>query len=198
MQAVDRALLVDTLPPSRQASGNAWAARMLGVGSVVGFFMLALLSYHISYAHVLLIYSGNINLPRILPFLGKTQLEVLSVVVSLLLLFGHMTMATLVKERILCSKSQGKSFRQEVKDIWSNMRTLPRVIRQIVCFSPFVHPTLTDQVQCIIQFLCAIPLFSRISADSNQCVDSVVSMPLLQHHLHWRHLQMELSNGDDR
>ena len=39
VQAVDRALLVDTLPAERQASGNAWAARMLGIGSVVGFFV---------------------------------------------------------------------------------------------------------------------------------------------------------------
>ena len=39
VQAVDRALLVDTIPYSKQASGNAWAARMLGIGSVVGFFM---------------------------------------------------------------------------------------------------------------------------------------------------------------
>ena len=37
--AVDRALLVDTIPSSEQASGNAWAARMLGVGSVIGYFM---------------------------------------------------------------------------------------------------------------------------------------------------------------
>ena len=35
VQAVDRALLVDTLPPSCQVSGNAWAASMSGVGSVV-------------------------------------------------------------------------------------------------------------------------------------------------------------------
>lgn len=39
VHAVDRALIVDTLPPSRQAPGNAWAATMLGIGSVVGFFM---------------------------------------------------------------------------------------------------------------------------------------------------------------
>ena len=36
---MDRALLVDTLPTSEQAAGNAWAARMLGVGSVAGFFV---------------------------------------------------------------------------------------------------------------------------------------------------------------
>ena len=39
VQAVDRVLLVDTVPSSEQASGNAWAARMLGFGSVMGFFV---------------------------------------------------------------------------------------------------------------------------------------------------------------
>ena len=39
VQALDRALLVDTLPPSLQPTGNAWAAGMLGFGAVVGFFM---------------------------------------------------------------------------------------------------------------------------------------------------------------
>jgi hypothetical protein len=45
--------------------------------------------------------SGNIDLTRVFPFLGGTQLEVLSVVVSLMLLLGHVMMAGLVKERIL-------------------------------------------------------------------------------------------------
>ena len=39
VQAADRALIVDTLPFSLQPAGNAWAARMLGVGSVMGFYM---------------------------------------------------------------------------------------------------------------------------------------------------------------
>lgn len=46
-------------------------------------------------------FSGNVDLPRLLPFLGKSQLQVLSVVVSLLLLGGHILMATLVKEKVL-------------------------------------------------------------------------------------------------
>jgi len=100
VQAVDRALLVDTIPPSEQASGNAWAARMLGVGSVVGFFVCVhqyLHSGHWDRPHI----SGNINLTRILPFLGESQLGALAVVVSLLLLAGHLTMALLVQERVL-------------------------------------------------------------------------------------------------
>ncbi|KIM38864.1 hypothetical protein M413DRAFT_447558 [Hebeloma cylindrosporum] len=128
VQAVDRALLVDTIPSSDQAAGNAWAARMLGIGSVVGFFV------------------GNINLPRIFPFFGKSQLQVLSVVVSILLLGGHVLMASLVKERVLLksdSKLHRKTFVQEAREIYTNIRTLPRVIRQI----------------CIIQFFAWIAWF---------------------------------------
>jgi len=36
---MDRALLVDILPVSEQERGNAWAGRMFGIGSVVGFFV---------------------------------------------------------------------------------------------------------------------------------------------------------------
>ncbi|KAJ6481971.1 hypothetical protein C8R45DRAFT_1151255 [Mycena sanguinolenta] len=51
VQAVDRALLVDMLPPEQQAAGNACAALMLNTGSVVGFFF------------------GNLDLHTLLPFL---------------------------------------------------------------------------------------------------------------------------------
>jgi hypothetical protein len=44
VQAVDRALLVDTLPATEQATGNAWAAQMLGIGGVIGFFLCVLFS----------------------------------------------------------------------------------------------------------------------------------------------------------
>ncbi|PPR06325.1 hypothetical protein CVT24_001015 [Panaeolus cyanescens] len=129
VQAVDRALLVDTIPSSEQASGNAWAARMLGVGSVVGFF------------------AGNVDLPRILPIFGDSQLKVLSVVVSILLLGGHVLMCVLVKEKVLLKEANGKSHRKsfvgEMKDIWANMRTLPHVIQQI----------------CLIQFFSWIAWF---------------------------------------
>ncbi|KAL0581668.1 hypothetical protein V5O48_000370 [Marasmius crinis-equi] len=39
VQAMDRALLVDVLPSALQPAGNAWAAKMLAIGSVVGFFI---------------------------------------------------------------------------------------------------------------------------------------------------------------
>ncbi|KAF8056981.1 major facilitator superfamily domain-containing protein [Lyophyllum atratum] len=131
VMAMDRALLVDTLPPSAQASGNAWAARMLGIGAVVGFFV------------------GSIPLPAMFPFLGTTQLQVLSVIVSVLLLGGHVVMAACVKERVLLKSTdrslskRPNAFIREVRELWSNLLTLPPVIRQI----------------CIIQFFAWIAWF---------------------------------------
>ncbi|KAH8102283.1 MFS general substrate transporter [Cristinia sonorae] len=119
VQAVDRALLVDTLPTSKQADGNAWAARMLGIGSVAGYFI------------------GNVDMTKILPFLGSTELEVLSILGSLGLLVWHGVTAFCVKERVVvASRNGGKSFIQEIKEIYTNARTLPSVIRQI-CYIQF-------------------------------------------------------------
>jgi solute carrier family 45 protein 1/2/4 len=39
VMSTDRALVVDTLPPSQQEEGSAWAGRMFGFGSVAGFFV---------------------------------------------------------------------------------------------------------------------------------------------------------------
>ncbi|KAF8839456.1 MFS general substrate transporter [Paxillus ammoniavirescens] len=119
VQALDRALLVDTLPPTEQPTGNAWAARMLAVGSVAGFFV------------------GNLDLPWIFPFIGSAQLEVFSVIASLLLFATHIWVCSQVKERVLFASSGGPgNFRQELKKLWKTLMRLPKVIRQI-CFIQF-------------------------------------------------------------
>lgn len=142
VQAVDRALLIDTLPSAAQPAGNAWAARMLGVGSVIGFFVCVFRT-SFSAQRLTKVNRGNIELPTLLPFLGKSQLEVLSVIVSLLLFAGHAVMVVLVKERILLkdndSKTRRKTFTQELKDMWFGMLTLPPVIRKIVSICPEQH-----------------------------------------------------------
>jgi len=134
VMAVDRALLVDTLPPDVQASGHAWAARMQGFGAVIGFFV------------------GSIPLPAIFPILGTTELEVLSFIVSLLLLFGHIIMAVCVKERVLLRDDDQRyptkrpnAFIREVREIWSNFVTIPPVIRQIVS-TPFFLSSSHSQI----------------------------------------------------
>ncbi|KAL1659138.1 major facilitator superfamily domain-containing protein [Schizophyllum commune] len=116
VQAVDRAILVDTLPPTAQASGNAWAARMLGIGSVVGFF------------------AGNVDLPSYFTWLGSNQLGVLSVIVIFWLVLVHAITVTSVKERILLKRtciSLLQTFKREFKDIFANIFRLPRTIKQI-------------------------------------------------------------------
>ncbi|KDN44339.1 hypothetical protein RSAG8_05603, partial [Rhizoctonia solani AG-8 WAC10335] len=128
VQAVDRALLVDILPPSHQAAGNAWAGRMFGLGSVAGFFI------------------GGINLPNVFPWLGRTQLEVLTVVSSVLMLALHGVTAASVEEKVLVmdgSASGGNVLVRIFKDIWDNILTLPRTIRSI----------------CVVQFFSWIAWF---------------------------------------
>jgi solute carrier family 45, member 1/2/4 len=45
VQAMDRALLVDVLPATEQERGNAWAGRMFGLGSIIGFFACVFLEH---------------------------------------------------------------------------------------------------------------------------------------------------------
>jgi hypothetical protein len=64
---------------------------MFGLGSVAGFFI------------------GGINLPNVFPWLGRTQLEVLSVISSVLLLALHGVTAASVEEKVLITDGQVKS-----------------------------------------------------------------------------------------
>lgn len=59
VQAVDRALIVDSIPFSEQPDGNAWAARMLGLGSVVGFFMCDSTGSHSNLFYLTFILQGK-------------------------------------------------------------------------------------------------------------------------------------------
>ncbi|EIW74070.1 MFS general substrate transporter [Coniophora puteana RWD-64-598 SS2] len=114
VQAVDRALLVDTLPTSDQPGGNAWAARMLAVGSVAGFYI------------------GNIDLTRIFPILGDEELEVLTALAAILLLATQAITCFCTKERVLVSSpSKRKNFFAELKEIWETIFTLPQTIKSI-------------------------------------------------------------------
>ncbi|KAF8552273.1 MFS general substrate transporter [Imleria badia] len=119
LQALDRALLVDTLPTAKQPAGNAWAATMLAIGSVAGFFV------------------GNLDLPHLIPFLGSAQLEVLTVIAALLLFLTQAWVCVHVKERVLLASSSGpKGLGQELRELRGTLLRLPSVIRQI-CWIQF-------------------------------------------------------------
>ncbi|KZO99261.1 hypothetical protein CALVIDRAFT_477540 [Calocera viscosa TUFC12733] len=122
VQAMDRALLVDTLPASEQELGNAWAARMMGLGGVLGFF------------------TGYMDLVAWFPFLGRTQLQVLVLIGSVILLGTHVLTSLCVTERVLIQDDEASrgGFFAGIRDIWSNIRTLPPKIRQI-CMIQFFN-----------------------------------------------------------
>ncbi|ORZ23323.1 major facilitator superfamily domain-containing protein [Absidia repens] len=116
VQASCRALIVDSLPPSQQEKGTAWAGRMLGLGNVMGYFM------------------GYVDLVKLFPFLGNTQLKVLCVFASIILLLCDVITCYTVKEKILSKDSDSKnneSHLKTFKDIGANLWNLPLTIRQI-------------------------------------------------------------------
>ena len=90
MQASCRALLVDSLPSAQQEDGTAWAGRMVGLGNVAGYFM------------------GYVNLVKIFPFLGNTQLKVLCVLATLILLGCVFVTCYTVKEKVLDPDSSSR------------------------------------------------------------------------------------------
>ncbi|WWC71291.1 uncharacterized protein I206_105245 [Kwoniella pini CBS 10737] len=121
VMSTDRALVVDTLPPREQEEGSAWAGRMFGFGSVFGFFV------------------GNLDLPPVLPFLGKTQLQILSFMTSAILMITHTFTSWAVSERVLLRDDRPQSqssLKANLKSIWDNIFSLPPGIRTI-CFIQF-------------------------------------------------------------
>lgn len=84
-------------------------------------------------------HSGNLDLPPYLPFLGKTQLQILSFVTSLILLTAHSFTSWAVTERVLLRDDRPhtqNSLLGNLKAIWDNVWTLPPGIRS-VCFIQF-------------------------------------------------------------
>ncbi|KAH8833765.1 hypothetical protein DL96DRAFT_1703409 [Flagelloscypha sp. PMI_526] len=122
VQAMDRALIVDTLPISLQPQGNAWAAKMGGLGSVVGTFISA------------------VDMTDSLQFLGSKQLSKISCIVSFILFFSHFAVFFSVEEKVLLKATHGnpsKAVHRELLEIFQNILTLPKTIKQICLIQLF-------------------------------------------------------------
>ncbi|EJD35081.1 MFS general substrate transporter [Auricularia subglabra TFB-10046 SS5] len=121
VQAADRAILVDVWPREEQERGNAWAARMGGVGSILGFFV------------------GNVDVTSTFPLFGRTQLQILSVLSALTLIGFHLLTSCAVKERVLvASPASKRASKNPLRTIWRDITHLPRVIKQICMIQFFV------------------------------------------------------------
>ncbi|KAJ1928594.1 hypothetical protein IWQ60_001888 [Tieghemiomyces parasiticus] len=119
IQACCRALLVDVLPPSKQEQGTAWASRMTGIGNVLGYL------------------TGYTDLVKLLPFLGHTQLQTLSLVAITVLFITVGATCYFIHEEPTCHADHpSTSPWKTMKDIALSARNLPYLIR-LVCHVQF-------------------------------------------------------------
>lgn len=81
IQAAIRAFIVDNAPTHQQDSANAWASRLTGVGSIIGYLF------------------GYVNLPKYLWFFGDSQFKVLCFVASTALATTLLISCITIKER---------------------------------------------------------------------------------------------------
>lgn len=81
IQASSRALIVDVVPTDQQQIANAWAARMIGIFNLIGFWI------------------GTLKLTNLFPFLGDNQFKILSILVVLIMVSITMFCLYYIKER---------------------------------------------------------------------------------------------------
>ncbi|KAG2201642.1 hypothetical protein INT47_003868 [Mucor saturninus] len=113
VQASCRALIVDALPTSQQEDGTAWAGRMVGLGSVAGYFM------------------GYADLVKLFPFFGNTQLKVLCVFAVFVLMLCNFITCYAVRERVHVDDKVTGSVYQVFADIFHHIWHLPAPIQTI-------------------------------------------------------------------
>lgn len=143
IQASARALIVDVTPTSQQQIANAWAARMIGIFNIFGF------------------YFGSTNLPRMFPYFGNTQFKVLSIIVSIMMFCITLFCCWYIKEKNpqedIMIQLQRKQQIQRLRDngidaeqakelivqtkffftgIWSSFKGLPLQVK-IICYTEF-------------------------------------------------------------
>ncbi|RHZ75896.1 hypothetical protein Glove_208g179 [Diversispora epigaea] len=116
VMAAARAIIVDCLPPSQQEEGTAWAGKMVGIGSVIGYFM------------------GYINLMPIFPFMGD-QLKALCVFASISLLLSDALLCWAVSEQVysdeISVKTAWDSTIETFHSIFKAIFNLPKPVQYI-------------------------------------------------------------------
>ncbi|OJD09633.1 hypothetical protein AJ78_09003 [Emergomyces pasteurianus Ep9510] len=117
VQAAIRAFIVDNAPAHQQESANAWASRLTGIGNILGYI------------------SGYLDLPKILPFFGKTQFQVLCMIASLSLGLTLLISCLSIKERDPRLEGPPSSDNPGVvaffKQVFQSVRSLPPQIRKV-------------------------------------------------------------------
>jgi solute carrier family 45 protein 1/2/4 len=90
VQAAARSLIVDYLSCAEQPRGHSYASAMISIGNVVGYSV------------------GAVNLVKWLPFLGNTQMKVLTSIATIAMLLGCFITCFFIDEKPLCYKVTSK------------------------------------------------------------------------------------------
>lgn len=117
-----RSLLVDSIPSEQQSDANAWAARFALIGNIMGYGLSAS------------------NLAEHLPFIGKTQFQILCFVIAANLLLCVSITCYTVSERI--SERPNPKFTKNgpspgLKGVLKCFTHLPRNIRKVCLIQIF-------------------------------------------------------------
>lgn len=118
VQAGIRCFIVDNAPTHQQSLANAWASRLTGVGNILGYIF------------------GYINLPKALPFLGKTRFQILCAIASIALIATLAISCYYIQERDprldgpSASKDQGGLVAFS-KQVVKSIRLLPPQIAKV-------------------------------------------------------------------
>ncbi|KAG8988504.1 hypothetical protein FRB94_002276 [Tulasnella sp. JGI-2019a] len=134
VMVANKTIIIDLLAGDQQGSANAWAARMGGIGSVCGYFV------------------GQVDLVRIFPYLGHTQLQVLSILGGIVLLTTQGVTMICVQEVPLEASDQRPDTSAE--------KGMLRSLRAIISLAK-IFPTLPKPIRqlCWIQFFSWIGWF---------------------------------------
>jgi solute carrier family 45 protein 1/2/4 len=126
-----RALIVDCCPEEQQLQASAYASRVIGIGSIIGYC------------------SGFVDFPSMFPFLGNTQFQVLCVLCCICLVLTVVLQCTAIHEKRLeyipvAQRSKDLGLFAPLKQGFQTAATMPKRIRRI----------------CIVQFFSWLSWFS--------------------------------------
>lgn len=117
VQAAIRAFIVDNAPTHQQSNANAWASILCGVGSILTYF------------------AGAADLPKVLGWLGHTQMQVLSAIGSLAICGTTAISCISIRERDPRLEgnpvSKGNGLIAFFREIFASIVRLPPQVRKV-------------------------------------------------------------------
>jgi len=117
MQVGIRALVVDSCPPQQQVQATSYVSAITAVGSILGYTL------------------GFIDLPRLFPWLGKTQYQCVFFIASLVLMVTVATTCFVIQEKSLTLRSEEEDESMGIvavfKQVLVSVRLMPKSMMSV-------------------------------------------------------------------